>query len=161
MIYTDLHRSTLSYITLAAGERPFARIHHTTFWLTNCCSSQCIKIIFFITNRYHTGYRKLVLAMIQYFERKKTGSSSNFFRESLTNYGTLSMSLSDIPPIWQWLLEEYAYRYGIGRLYRNLVYTSFIPFVRLDQVLPKIFFALSFRPTLAWMRRRIVWGKTW
>ena len=28
-IYTDLHRSTLSYIALAAGERPFARIQHT------------------------------------------------------------------------------------------------------------------------------------
>ena len=31
MIYTDLHISTLSYIALAAGERPFARIHHMLF----------------------------------------------------------------------------------------------------------------------------------
>ena len=30
IIYTDLHKSTLSYIALAAGEQPFARIHHVT-----------------------------------------------------------------------------------------------------------------------------------
>ena len=39
------------------------------------------------------------------------------------NYGTLNkMSLAEIPPVWKWLLDEYAHRYGIGRLYRNLVY---------------------------------------
>ena len=78
--------------------------------------------------------------MIQQYERKnkitpsprasatpknsETGVSpvANAFRESLLNYGTLSMSLSDIPPLWQWLLDEYSLRYGVGALYRILVY---------------------------------------